>query len=224
MKVTLLNHTPDPEITVALAARTCYSSKIPENISPPRAQQLIRELIGRGHESILEHVSFTFSIEGISRVTSHQLVRHRLASYSQQSQRYVSMKEASFIIPPSIADNPEAQKLFSTAIEEDKKIYQELLNLGIPQEDARYMMAQGVATNLVFSANARELLHIFHLRLCNRAQWEIRELSHKMLGLVKDIAPAIFEEAGPPCVKGECREGENSCGKPWKQREKSGKI
>ena len=220
MKVTLLNYTPDPEITVALAARTCYSSKPPLTISKERAEHLIRELIERGHESVLEHASFTFFIEGISRVTSHQLVRHRLASYSQQSQRYVSMKEASFIIPPSIAENPEAQGLFLKAIEEDKKTYQELVSLGIPQEDARYMMAQGVATNLVLSANARELLHIFNLRLCNRAQWEIRELAQKMLELVKDLAPAIFEWAGPPCVEGECREGENSCGKPWKKREK----
>lgn len=220
MKVTLLSYTPDPEITVALAARTCYSSKLPLAISKERAEYLIRELIERGHESVLEHASFTFAIEGISRVTSHQLVRHRLASYSQQSQRYVSVKEADFIIPPSVVENSEAQELFYKAIEESKKAYQELVNLGIPQEDARYMMAQGIATNLVLSANARELLHIFRLRLCNRAQWEIRELAQKMLELVKDLAPAIFEWAGPPCVEGECQEGENSCGKPWKKREK----
>jgi len=220
MKVTLLNYTPDPEITIALAARTCYSSKIPLTISRERAQHLIRQLTERGHESVLEHASFTFSIEGISRVTSHQLVRHRLASYSQQSQRYVSMEEANFIMPPSVALNPEAQEAFLKAVEENKKVYQELVQLGIPQEDARYMMAQGVATNLVLSANARELLHIFNLRLCNRAQWEIRELALQMLELVKDLAPSIFEWAGPPCVEGNCREGENSCGKPWKRREK----
>ena len=123
MKVTLLNYTPDPEITIALAARTCYSSKIPLTISRERAQHLIRQLTERGHESVLEHASFTFSIEGISRVTSHQLVRHRLASYSQQSQRYVSMEEANFIMPPSVALNPEAQEAFLKAVEENKKVY-----------------------------------------------------------------------------------------------------
>ena len=198
MKVTLLSYTPDPEITVALAARTCYSSKLPLAISKERAEHLIRELIERGHESVLEHASFTFAIEGISRVTSHQLVRHRLASYSQQSQRYVSVKEADFIIPPSV-EKFRGSELFCKAIEESKKAYQELINLGIPQEDARYMMAQGIATNLVLSANARELLHIFRLRLCNRAQWEI-ENGPKMLELVK-IWLSNFEWAGPPCVE-----------------------
>lgn len=220
MDVSLIACTPEPELTVALAARTCYSANPPRKIDRERAQKLIRELIVRGHESILEHVSFTFQIEGISRVASHQLVRHRLASYAQQSQRYVSLKEADFICPPTIAANPPAIALYQEVARACQKAYEKLLTLGIPKEDARYIIPQGMTTNLVFTANARELLHVFRLRLCNRAQWEIRELCLKMLAIVREKAPVIFESAGPPCIEGVCPEGEKSCGQPWT---KSGK-
>lgn len=215
MDVSLVTCTPEPEIAVALAARTCYSKKPPREITLEKARQLIRELLYRGHESILEHASFTFRIEGISRVASHQLVRHRLASYAQQSQRYVSLKEADFVYPPVLEENPQAKGLYQEVVQRCKEVYEKLLSLGIPKEDARYIIPQGMATNLVFTANARELLHVFRLRLCNRAQWEIRDLCFKMLTIVQEKAPAIFESAGPPCVDGVCPEGEKSCGQPW---------
>jgi|YNPMSStandDraft_1061717.scaffolds.fasta_scaffold02344_5 thymidylate synthase (FAD) len=215
MDVRLVTCTPEPEITIALAARTCYSKNPPQTITLDKARKLIRELIRRGHESILEHALFTFRIEGISRVASHQLVRHRLASYAQQSQRYVSLQEADFICPPAIGANPQAEIIFRETVQRCREAYEKLLTLGILREDARYIIPQGTTTNLVFTANARELLHIFRLRLCNRAQWEIRELCLKMLKILQEKAPVIFESAGPPCVDGVCPEGEKSCGQPW---------
>ncbi len=217
MNVSLVAYTPNPEVTVALAARTCYSHHLSLEISLEKAQILIQELIQRGHESVLEHASFTFQIEGISRVASHQLVRHRLASYSQQSHRYVALHEPNFVCPPSIAKHEEAHALYREVLGHCQKTYERLLQLGIEKEDARYLLPQGVTTNLFFSANARELLHIFRLRLCNRAQWEIRELCWQMLTLVRVVAPSIFALAGPPCVDGICPEGEKSCGRPWKK-------
>lgn len=223
MNVFLLNFTPEPEITIALAARTCYSESFPCQISREKAQNLIRELLRRGHESVLEHASFTFQIEGISRVASHQLVRHRLASYAQQSQRYVPLDNTDFVCPPTVKANSKAEVLYQEAMQYCRRVYEELVALGIPREDARYSIPQGMATNLVFTANARELLHVFRLRLCNRAQWEIRDLCFQMLQIVKEKAPAVFENAGPPCIDGVCPEGENSCGRPWGKdvREKS---
>ncbi|MEN3185899.1 MAG: FAD-dependent thymidylate synthase [Atribacterota bacterium] len=220
MDVSLVTWTPEPEITIALAARTCYSTNPPQEIAVEKARQLIRELLHRGHESILEHASFTFRIEGISRVASHQLVRHRLASYAQQSQRYVSLEVSDFVCPPIVEENPQAKSLYWEVVQRCKEAYGKLLALGIPKEDARYIIPQGMTTNLVFTANARELLHVFRLRLCNRAQWEIRELCLRMLAIVQGKAPAVFEFAGPPCVDGICPEGEKSCGQPWR---KSGK-
>ncbi|MGQ9474253.1 MAG: FAD-dependent thymidylate synthase [Candidatus Caldatribacteriaceae bacterium] len=217
MNVFLLNFTPEPEVTIALAARTCYSKDFPRQISREKAQSLIRELLRRGHESVLEHASFTFQIEGISRVASHQLVRHRLASYAQQSQRYVSLDNADFVFPPSVKANPKAEVLYREATQYCRRVYEEMVALGIPREDARYSIPQGTVTNLVFTANARELLHVFRLRLCNRAQWEIRDLCLQMLQIVKEKAPALFEAAGPPCIDGFCPEGENSCGQPWRK-------
>ncbi len=215
MRVTLLSYTPEPEKTIALAARVCYSTTPPRDISPERARKLIRELFARGHESILEHASFSFLIEGISRVTSHQLVRHRLASYAQQSQRYVDVGRVGFVCPPSIATHPRAKIVFDEVVAWAQKAYEELCGLGVPREDARYLLPQAVETNLVISLNARELLHIFRLRLCRRAQWEIREVMLRMLEEARKVAPSIAELAGPPCKFGPCPEGEKSCGKPW---------
>ncbi len=215
MDVSLLTCTPEPEITIALAARTCYSKNPPREIPLEKAQKLIRELLRRGHESILEHASFTFRIEGISRVASHQLVRHRLASYAQQSQRYVSLEGADFVYPPAVKANHQAEIIYREVVNHCQEVYEKLLALGIPKEDARYIIPQGMTTSLVFTANARELLHVFRLRLCNRAQWEIRELCLKMLKIVQERAPVVFESAGPPCVDGVCPEGEKSCGQPW---------
>lgn len=215
MQVTLLAYTPEPEKAIALAARVCYSKTPPRDISLEKARALIRELFARGHESVLEHASFAFLIEGMSRVASHQLVRHRLASYAQQSQRYVDVKHAGFVCPPSIAAHPRAKIVFDEVVDQAQKAYAELCDLGIPKEDARYVLPQSVETNLFVSLNARELLHIFRLRLCRRAQWEIREVVLQMLEAVRKVAPVIAELAGPPCKFGPCPEGEKGCGKPW---------
>lgn len=221
MKVKLINYTKDPEKIVAQSARLCYSAMDIEDLSKTLTstsiKKLVEKIIKLGHYSVLEHVSFTFAIEGISRVTTHQLVRHRLASFSQQSQRYVEIKKKGFpyITPGSIEKNKKIAKIYRETVEELDKIYHIFLKHNIPAEDARYILPQAVETKIIFTANARELLHIFKLRCCSRAQWEIRKVAKKMLSEVKVIAPNIFKNAGPPCVTGKCPEGELSCGKPW---------
>ena len=228
MKVKLINYTKDPEKIVAQSARLCYSAsgidELKEKLTDKSRINLIKKIIKLGHYSVLEHATFTFAIEGISRVTSHQLVRHRLASFSQQSQRYVKINKEGFpyIIPKSIAKDKKLAKIFIDAIKELDGIYQLLLDHNIEAEDARYILPQAVTTKMILSANARELLHIFKLRCCNRAQWEIREVAIKMLKEVEDIAPTIFENAGPPCILGPCPEGELSCGKPWSKKKEEG--
>lgn len=217
MRVTLLSHTPEPEKAVAMAARLCYSpsdvlqlKKKLDNIS---VEKLIRKIVKMGHHSVLEHVSFTFGIERISRATSHQLVRHRLASYSQQSQRYVVFKDSiNYITPPTVQQNEEAKEIFEKITDECFKSYQRLIKLGIPVEDARYVLPSASETRIMVTMNARELLHFFALRGCRRAQWEIRALAMEMLSIVKEIAPVIFEKAGPACLIGGCTEGEFYCG------------
>ncbi len=218
MNISLIAHTPDPEGVVARAARTCYSRGAPQSLLPPDSRSLIRSLVKKGHHSVLEHASFSFLLEGLSRASSHQLVRHRLASFSQQSQRYVNLEEPAYVIPPSISDNSHATMIFKEAMEKANHAYKQLLNAGIAKEDARYIFPQAVTTILVFTVNARELLHIFRLRLCNRAQWEIRQACLEMLKLVTQIAPTVFEGAGPPCVDGQCMEGNGGCGRPWSKK------
>jgi len=228
MKVQLMNYTKDPEKIVAQSARLCYSAlgieELRESLSNKSIIDLIKKIMKLGHYSVLEHANFTFAIEGISRVTSHQLVRHRLASFSQQSQRYVKISKEDFpyIIPKSVEKDEKLAKIFIEAIKELDKIYQQLLDYNIKAEDARYILPQAVTTKIIITANARELLHVFKLRCCNRAQWEIREAAVKMLKEVKDIAPTIFENAGPPCILGPCLEGELSCGKPWSKNKEEG--
>jgi thymidylate synthase (FAD) len=228
MKVKLINYTKDPEKIVAQSARLCYSAlgieELREKLSDESIIKLVKKIMKLGHYSVLEHVAFTFAIEGISRVTSHQLVRHRLASFSQQSQRYVKINKEGFpyIIPKSIERDKKLAKIFIDSIKELDGIYQLLLDHNIKAEDARYILPQAVTTKMIVSANARELLHIFKLRCCSRAQWEIRELAMKMLKEVKSIAPIIFENAGPPCILGPCPEGELSCGKPWSKNKEEG--
>lgn len=229
MKIRLINYTKDPEKIVAQSARLCYSAldieDLRERLSDESIIKLIKKIMRLGHYSVFEHATFTFAIEGISRVTSHQLVRHRLASFSQQSQRYVKMnkKEFPYIVPKSIAKDEKLTKIFIDAIKELDGIYHILLGQHIEAEDARYILPQAVTTKMIITANARELLHIFKLRCCNRAQWEIKEVTIKMLGEVKDIAPTIFENAGPPCILGTCPEGELSCGKPWSKKRRRSK-
>ena len=171
--------------------------------------------------SPVEHASFTFVVEGISRACSHQLVRHRLASYSQQSQRYVGEEEFDYIIPPSIREDLELKTLFEDTMESIRKSYtffaDKLVEKGSStesaREDARFVLPNATETKIMITMNARELLHFFHQRLCNRAQWEIRAMALSMLKLVKPIAPTIFRHSGPPCVKGKCPEGARTCGK-----------
>ena len=225
MKVHLLNFTRNPEETVAQAARLCYSNKridqLRETTIEEKADRIIKKIMKLGHYSVLEHVSFSFGIEGISRITSHQLVRHRIASFSQQSQRYVEVGEKQVYVLPENIEN--SKKDLSSKYRELTgmcfSFYQEMLAEGIPAEDARYILPQGITTSIIFTANARELIHFFRLRCCNRAQWEIRDLAIALLKLVKDVAPNIFKDAGPSCLIGPCPEGEMTCGQPWKREE-----
>lgn len=218
MQVKLLRYTPEPEKTVAMSARLCYSpigaAQLEEKISDEQAAKLVHKLVEMGHFSTLEHVSFTFAIEGVSRVLTHQLVRHRIASYSQQSQRYVKEHDFETILPPSIAARPAAREKFEKLMGEIRGLYTEWTEMGIPAEDARYILPNAAETKIVVTMNARSLLNFFSLRCCNRAQWEIRILAEKMLQEVKKVAPVLFEKAGPSCVtEGICTEGEMTCGR-----------
>lgn len=220
MQVELLYHTPDPERAIATAARLCYApvgaSELMETMPPERIQSVLSTIMKSGHFSTLEHVSYTFAIDGVSRAMTHQLVRHRLASFNQQSQRYVKFKDGlNTIKPASIAENEEASALFDEAVDAAVEAYQKLLDAGVPAEDARYLLPNAAETKIVVTMNVRELLHFFELRCCNRAQWEIRELAHKMLELVRPTAPYVFMDAGPSCVRGVCPEGKMTCGNPY---------
>ncbi len=248
MKVILLAYSENAEKIIASAAKLCYSKSgaedIIEGLSEDKTKDFLEMLMGLGHESPVEHTSFTFAIEGISRVLTHQLVRHRIASYSQQSQRYVKLDQFEYIIPPSIENNGEAKELFIKAMEADQKAYdkivsilsethyQDLLQEGKSEkqarstsekmaiEDARYVFPNACETKIIVTMNARSLLHFFQQRCCNRAQWEIRELAEKMVTLVKEVAPILFRFAGPACIKGPCPEGSMSCGKMKEMRSK----
>ncbi len=228
MRVFLLSHTPEPDAIVAAAARICYSDisaqdllKTEENIL---SEKLLGSLFRSGHLSTFEHVSFTFAVDGLSRVASHQLVRHRLASFSQQSQRYVKMSldnssdDSSVIIPDSIKKNPEALEIFESQVKSSYAAYEKMLELGIAKEDARFILPHGNSTRLVVTMNARELHHFFELRLCRRAQWEIHELARQMLVLCREKAPVLFAKAGPGCIFGSCHES-RSCGRKYESME-----
>ena len=205
-------------------------------------------LVNLGHESPIEHVNFTFGVEGVSRTLTHQLVRHRIASYSQQSQRYVKLDQFEYIIPPSIAKDKEANKLFVEAMEKDQEYYNKIIDIlfqkyfkeylqqGMKEneasqksekkaiEDARYVFPNACETKIVFTMNARSLLNFFKLRCCNRAQWEIRELAIGMLKSVKEVYPTLFKNSGPGCLRGPCPEGSMTCGKIVEVREKFNKL
>lgn len=218
IKVKLLEHTPNPERVVAMAARLCYSAsgaeELAEKMSDEQVAKLVEKIVEMGHASTMEHVSFTFGIEGVSRVLTHQLVRHRLASYSQQSQRYVAEHDFEYILPPTIAAKPEAAEKFTALMQQIRQTYDELTAMDIPKEDARYVLANATETKIVVTMNARSLMHFFNLRCCNRAQWEIRELAYKMLEQAKAAAPLLFKNAGASCVdSGRCPEGKMSCGR-----------
>ena len=223
MSAKLLTYTPDPEQTVAAAARLCYSaSSIDSLVEKSRSdrESLLNKILEMGHFSVLEHVSFSFGVEGISRACSHQLVRHRVASYSQQSQRYVSNKERFVAVtPPMIAADEALKDRFETLLDDIHAVYQELLAAGVPAEDARFVLPNAAETKIVVTMNARELHHFFELRCCRRAQWEIQDLAREMLREVRRVAPLLFAKAGPGCLRGQCPEGKMTCGKAAEVRE-----
>jgi len=213
LKVKLLRYTKDAELLCGAAALTSTKSGSPseilEKMNVETAEKIIRRVTGYGHVSVIEHASFTFSIEGVSRAMTHQLVRHRIASFTQQSQRYVAYDTLEkYVTPQSVANNVEAQKIFDEAMEKISETYQKLLKLGISKEDARFILPNAAKTNIIVTMNARELRHFFNLRCCARAQWEIREAATEMLKQARKAAPALFENVGPSCVElGYCLEG-----------------
>lgn len=247
-KVTLISYTPQPEKTVASAAKLCYSpvsiEEIQEGLTEEKTAAFVDMLAEIGHESPIEHASFTFGIEGISRSLLAQITRHRLASYSVQSQRYVKESMFEFVLPPEIEAVPEAKEEFLRAMEEDQRHYDRLTEIlterhipeflaqGKPEkeahrlaskkaiEDARFVLPNACATKMVCTMNARSLMNFFTHRCCNRAQWEIRELATEMLHLVLEVAPNLFKNAGPACLRGACPEGKMSCGKQKEVRAK----
>lgn len=240
LKVKLIQYTPEPEKTIAAAAKLCYSAvgveDIMENITKENTERFLDMLMSFGHESPIEHVSFTFAVEGVSRSLSHQLVRHRIASYSQQSQRYVKLDQFEYIMPPDIENDLKAREVFIKAMKDSQRAYDELVDIlkkkhiesGIDErsaekkaiEDARYVFPNACETKVVFTMNARSLLNFFHHRCCHRAQWEIRSMADKMLEEVRCIAPILFKYAGPRCLQGPCPEGKMTCGKIAVVREK----
>lgn len=225
MQVELLYHTPNPERAIATAARLCYApvgaKELMDTMPPERVESVLTTIMRSGHFSTLEHASYTFAVDGVSRALTHQLVRHRLASFNQQSQRYVKFKEGIPIIKPdSIASSDEANAIFDGVIDAMADAYAKLIELDIPAEDARFILPNATETKIVITMNVRELLHFFEVRCCNRAQWEIQELAMRMLELVRPTAPFIFADAGAPCVHGPCTEGKMSCGNPFPRVER----
>ncbi|MDH8679883.1 FAD-dependent thymidylate synthase [Fusibacter bizertensis] len=248
MTINLIAYTPDPEKVVAAAAKLCYSQSgaddIMSNLEEQQTTAFLGKLMDFGHYSPLEHVSFTFAIEGVSRVLTHQLVRHRIASYSQQSQRYVKLDQFEYIVPPAIESSPKAKAIFVKAMEDDQEVYSKLVDLleaeyniknleaGMSAkkakasaeksaiEDARFVFPNACETKIVMTMNARSLINFFNHRCCTRAQWEIRALADELLKTVKAVAPTLFEGAGPKCITGPCPEGKMTCGKIEAVRQK----
>lgn len=217
IKCKLISHTPEPEKVVSIAAKLCYSKSdvdglITGVLTGNDAEKFIDKLKGMGHESPLEHVSFTFAIEGVSRTLTHQLVRHRIASYSQKSQRYVSENDFEYIVPPSIARDSQAKEKFENLMCTIRQAYNELASMDIPKEDARYVLPNATETKIIVTMNARSLFNFFSLRCCTHAQWEIRQLANLMLAEVQKVAPILFKNAGASCKKGYCPEEGRSCG------------
>ena len=245
MKVNLLTHTPEPDKIIAAAAKLCYSSSgiddIMDNLTDEAIQKFMDMLMSLGHESPVEHVTFTFGIEGISRACSHQLVRHRIASYSQKSQRYVNETQFEYVTPEAIAKDPVSKDIYDetmtllqgrydfirsglveTYVKDgmDRKAAEKKAN-----EDARMVLPNACCTSIIVTMNIRSLFNFFKHRCCNRAQWEIRAVAMEMLRLCMEVAPNIFRHAGPDCVaKGQCNEGKMTCGKGLEMRSTFAKL
>ena len=217
INVKLLEYTPNPERVVTMGARLCYSARgaeeLADSLTDEEIDRMIKMLTEMGHASVFEHVSFTFGIEGVSRVLTHQLVRHRIASFSQQSQRYVAAHDFAYVTPPTIEANPAAKAKYDELMKHVRSAYDEFVEAGVPKEDARYILTNATETKIVVTMNARSLMHFFNLRCCYRAQWEIREMANLMLAEVKKVAPRLFKNAGASCVNtGRCPEGKMTCG------------
>lgn len=234
MKVKLLEHTPNPEKLIAAAAKLCYSSStidelIMDDMTDESVEKFLNMLFSLGHESPIEHASFTFAIEGISRACSHQLVRHRIASYSQKSQRYVSENQFEYVTPPSIKEYG-AEEIFDETMYKIQCEYENIRDLLIEgmvsrgmdrkaaekkaNEDARFVLPNACTTSIIVTMNIRSLFNFFKHRCCNRAQWEIRDMATHMWKLCMEVSPTIFKHAGPDCVtKNKCSEGKMTCGK-----------
>ncbi len=240
--VILLAYTPNPEYTVASAAKLCYSSStitgLMDNLTEEKAASFVDMLSEIGHESPIEHASFTFGIEGVSRSLLAQITRHRMASFSVKSQRYVREGSFEYVTPPEIAADPEAKKLYEEIMAEDQKKYDRIAEIlkekhiktflaeGKDEktaarlaekkaiEDARFVLPNSCETQMVMTMNARSLKNFFRIRCCKRAQWEIQDVANQMLALVSKVAPNLFKNAGPSCINGACSEGKMSCGKP----------
>lgn len=252
LKVTLIQYTGEPEKLIAAAAKLCYSDSSCENIMEgldrERTESFVKMLSSLGHESPIEHASFTFAIEGVSRTLLAQITRHRHASFSVQSQRYVKQENFEYITPPAIENNPEARKLFCKSMNDclesynkisnilEEKYYSEFSESGMSEkaarskaekkaiEDARFVLPNACETKMVVTMNARSLYNFFRLRCCNRAQWEIRELATEMFRLCYKAAPTLFATAGPSCCSGSCSEGKMSCGQIETVRKKFNDI
>jgi thymidylate synthase (FAD) len=178
-----------PEELLEHAGRVCYRSA---GVGDPA--RFLQARICEGHESIIEHAAATFEISGISRACSHQLVRHRLASYSQESQRYVDMSDPAWVLPPALAADEEARGMWETFAEQVGAAYRALRGLGLRKEDARFVLPNAAATRIVVTMNFRELRHFFRVRCDPAAQWEIRAVALRMLDLVHQQAPAVFAD------------------------------
>lgn len=220
MNVRLLYSTENPERAVSVAARLCYApvgaAELMEGMTADAERKVLRVILKNRHHSALEHASYTFAIDGVSRALTHQLVRHRLASFNQQSQRYVAYaEEPEFIVPPAVAEEPDALARFNEATAQAFSAYRGLIDSGVAPEDARYVLPNAMETKIVVTMNMRELMHFFELRCCKRSQWEIRELALRMLELVEPSASYVFMDAGAPCRRGPCPEGSMTCGDPY---------
>lgn len=245
-KVTLISHTLEPEKLIAAAAKLCYSPSgiedLMEGLTEEKIDSFVDMLARMGHESPIEHASFTFGIEGVSRSFLAQITRHRIASYSVKSQRYVSEAHFEYVVPPEIDAVPRAREEFLLAMEEDQRHYDRISALlkerhkeeriaagedaaaadraaeKQANEDARFVLPNACETKLICTFDARSLLNFFSLRCCNRAQWEIRSVAIQMLRLARRAAPHLFRRAGPHCLRGACTEGKMSCGRPEEVR------
>lgn len=215
MNVKLIGFTPNPEKLPAMAAKLTHSKTKPENLdktSDKELKTILEYVMNLGHTSVVEHTNFTFAISDVSRSLTHQLVRHRIASYAQQSQRYVDFKEPNYVTPPKIAKDKKMKKAYEQTMKNIWEQYNKLLEMGIPAEDSRFVLPNAACTNIIVTMNARSLLNFFELRCCLHAQWEIRTLANKMLQQVKKVAPTVFKNAGPACKsKGICPENKKDC-------------